>query len=284
MNSEARVALITGTSSGIGLLTSVEMARAGYRVIATMRDLGRRGALDRATGDAHVSQRVNVRRLDVTNFPAIPQLVESVVREHGGIDVLVNNAGFVVAGFAEDVSLDELRRQMETNFFAQVAVTQAVLPHMRTRGAGHVIMISSASGRAAGPGRSSYSASKFALEGWTESLRMEMNSLGVRVVLVEPGGFETDIWSRNLELADAAQSDASPNRERAQRLMAWAQKLKKDDPRRVARLVVRVAQTPRPRLRYMIGRDAHAHQLVRKVLPWKVYERVVSRVLGLNGK
>src|SRR5579864_1506533 len=122
-----KIALITGSSSGFGLLTSVELAKAGFRVVATMRNLGRRGDLDQAAKTAGVEGKIDVRALDVTAFDTMQAFVEGVVRDHGRIDVLVNNAGFAMGGFAEDVRLDELRLQFETNFFGAVAVTKAVL-------------------------------------------------------------------------------------------------------------------------------------------------------------
>jgi NAD(P)-dependent dehydrogenase (short-subunit alcohol dehydrogenase family) len=276
-----QVVVITGASSGFGLLTTVEMARAGFRVVATMRDVARRELLDKAVAEAGVGERVDVRQLDVTDFAAIGPLVESVLGDYGRIDVLVNNAGFVMAGFAEDISLPELRRQMDTNFFAPVALTQAVLPHMRDRKSGHVIMVSSISGRISGPARSSYSASKFALEGWSEALRLETHSLGIRVVLVEPGGFDTDIWTRNAQLSTATTGGASAYREQGRKLRDWAQNLPKGDPRVVSRLITRIAQKANPRLRYLVGRDARLGSLLLPIVPWKWYERFMARYLGI---
>ena len=112
-----KIALVTGASSGFGLLTSIELAKAGFRVLATMRDLGRRDRLDQAVTAAGLARKIDVRALDVTNFDSIPGFVDAVVRDYGRLDVLVNNAGFAVAGFAEDIKLDELRLQFETNFF-----------------------------------------------------------------------------------------------------------------------------------------------------------------------
>src|ERR1017187_9102826 len=197
-----KIALITGSSSGFGLLTSIELAKAGFRVVATMRDLGRRERLDQAaTG---VAALLDVRALDVTNFDALPAFVDSVVRDYGRLDVLVNNAGFAVAGFAEDIKLEELRQQFETNFFGAVAMTKAALPTMRRQRSGHIIQVSSISGLHGSVTVSSYSASKHALEGWSESLRMEVSSLGIKVVLIEPGAFQTDIWTRGAVMGENA--------------------------------------------------------------------------------
>ena len=120
-----KVVVITGASSGIGLLAAVELARRGHTVVATMRDLARRERLDQAAAAAGVAGRLDLRRLDVTQFDSIPGVVSEIVRDHGRIDVLVNNAGFAVAGFAEDLKLEEIRSQFETNYFGHVAMTKA---------------------------------------------------------------------------------------------------------------------------------------------------------------
>jgi len=277
-----KIALITGSSSGIGMLTSVELARAGFRVVATMRDLNRATRLDQLGAAAGISDRIEQRKLDVTETYAIPHVIKDILRDHGHIDVLVNNAGFPMAGFAEDMRLDEIRQQFETNFFAHIAMTHAVLPGMRARRSGHIIMVSSIGGRVGQPVLSSYCASKFALEGWSESLRVETHSLGIRVVLVEPGAFKTDIWDRNVKIGEAAISKDSPNRERADRFAQFVKKTPKRDAVHVARLIAKVAQDPNPKLRYMIGFDAHVQRWLRTLLPWRKYERMVAKAVKID--
>lgn len=277
-----KIAVITGTSSGIGLLTAVELARGGFRVVASMRELGRRGRLDEAAAAAGVAASIDVRRLDITEFGVIPGFVQAIVGDYGRVDVLVNNAGFAVAGFAEDVGLDEVRLQFETNFFGQVALTQAVLPVLRRQRYGHIIMISSIGGLHGSPTVSSYSAAKFALEGWSESLRLEVNSLGIKVVLVEPGSFQTDIWTRNAHIARKMFDGSSPNRERGARMKEQVQKMRKRDPLEVARLIGRIAQDPNPRLRYLVGPDAHMQLWLKRLLPWKWHEKLVARVAKID--
>jgi NAD(P)-dependent dehydrogenase (short-subunit alcohol dehydrogenase family) len=278
-----KIAVITGTSSGIGLLTAVELAKGGFRVVASMRDLTRRDRLDQAAAAAGAAGQLDVRRLNVADFDAIPAFIEGVVRDYGCIDVLVNNAGFAVAGFAEDMKLDEIRLQFETNFFGQVAITQAVMPTMRRQRSGHIIMVSSISGLHGALSISSYSASKFALEGWSESLRLEVNALGIKVVLVEPGSFQTDIWTRNAHLGEKTLDGSSPNRERGARMRDQVQKLKKRDPIEVARKIAKIAQDPNPKLRYVIGPDAHVQLWLKRALPWKWHEKLVARALKIDG-
>jgi len=279
-----KVAVITGSSSGFGLLTAVELASRSFRVVATMRDLGRSAKLEEAARAAKVSDRIELRSLDVTNNELITAVVSGVVRDYGRIDVLVNNAGFAMAGFAEDIVLAELREQFETNFFGHVAVTKAVLPKMRAQGSGHVIMVTSIGGRTAQPTLSSYSSSKFALEGWSESLRMELRSVGIKVVLIEPGAYETDIWTRNAKIGHRMLDGASPNAERGRRFRDWVQSggIKKRDAHEVSRLIARVAEDPNPKLRYLAGTDARLQLMLKTMMPWRWYEKMVAKAMKID--
>jgi NAD(P)-dependent dehydrogenase (short-subunit alcohol dehydrogenase family) len=277
-----KVALITGSSSGFGLLTSIELAKVGFRVVATMRDLGRRDRLDQAATAASVAGELDIRALDVTNFDALRGFVDAVVRDYGRLDVLVNNAGFAVAGFAEDIKLEELRRQFDTNFFGAVAMTKAVLPTMRRQRSGHIIMLSSIGGLHGAVTVSSYSASKHALEGWSESLRMEVNALGIKVVLVEPGAYLTDIWTRVAVMGEKATQETSPNIQRSLRMRDRIQAIPKRDPIEVARLIASIAQDPNPKLRYLVGRDAKIQLAMKRILPWKWHEKVIANFLKID--
>ena len=279
--SDNKVAVVTGSSSGFGLLTVVELAKAGFSVVATMRQLDRRNRLDEALGAAGngLAGKVEVRQLDVTNFDQIPDVIGKIAADHSRIDVLVNNAGFAVGGFAEDVALDELRLQMDTNFFGQVAVTKAALATMRKQRSGHIIMVSSILGLISQPMVSSYCASKHALEGWAESLRIELRALGIKVVLVEPGAFKTDIWTRNVTVSRGSTADSSPNKERSRRFADGVKESTRNmaDPIEVARLIARIAQDPNPRLRYRAGRDAKMGYLMSAILPWNVWEGMIEK-------
>jgi NAD(P)-dependent dehydrogenase (short-subunit alcohol dehydrogenase family) len=291
-----KTVLITGASSGFGLLTTVTLARREWRVLATMRDLSRRDRLEAAARTAGVLDRIEFIALDVTDNAQIAALATSITaRIDAGdeavadslrlarLDAIINNAGFAMAGFAEDVSDAELRRQFDTNFFGAAAVTRAFLPLLRRQGSGHVVMISSISGRMGFPGVSSYSASKFALEGWAETLRLEMKPLGVQIVLVEPGSFETDIWTRNAIFATGAQDATSPNAARTARLMnsREANKLKAN-PQVVADGIAAILDNPRPRLRHVFGRDAKLGLLLKGVLPSKVLEWLLIKASGIG--
>jgi NAD(P)-dependent dehydrogenase (short-subunit alcohol dehydrogenase family) len=277
-----KIALITGSSSGFGLLTSVELAKAGFKVVATMRDLGRRERLDQAASAAGVTAQFDIRALDVTDFDALPGFVDAIVRDHGRLDVLVNNAGFAVAGFLEDIKLEELRRQFETNFFGAVAMTKAALPTMRRQHSGHIIMVSSIGGLLGTVTIGSYSASKHALEGWSESLRLETNALGIKVVLVEPGSFQTDIWTRGAVLGEQVTKETSPNIQRMLRMRDLIQALPKNDAIEVARKIAAIAQAPNPKLRYVVGRDAKIQLALKRILPWKWHEKIIANYLKLD--
>ena len=281
---QQKVAVITGSSSGIGLLTALEFAANGYRVVATMRDVGRSGRLEEAAQKAGVRERIDLRRLDVTEFDSLAAAVEQIVGDYGRIDVLVNNAGFSAAGFAEDMSLDELRLQMETNFFGNVAMAKAVVPVMRRQRSGHIINVTSIGGLLAHPLLSAYCASKHALEGWSESLRIETHSLGIRVCLIEPGAYDTDIWDRNVVIAKGALDENSPNKERSRRFTEFVKGSAKHrrDAREVARLILRVANDPNPRLRYLIGPDAKMQIWLKRVLPWNRYERMIAKAVKID--
>jgi NAD(P)-dependent dehydrogenase (short-subunit alcohol dehydrogenase family) len=277
-----KIAIVTGASSGIGLLASVELARNGFRVVATMRTPSKRTKLDEAAAYAHVKENIDVRRLDVTEFSTHADFVANVISSYGRIDALVNNAGFAMGGFAEDCTLEELREQFETNFFGAISLTKAVLPTMRKQNRGHIIQISSIAGRCAHPVLSSYSASKYALEGWSESLRLEMKPLGINVVLIEPGSFQTDIWETNAHVAKRAFEPDSPNHERSLRFRDYVRRnITKRDPIAVARVIAAVALNANPRMRYLVGPDAKMMTWVTRLVPWRRYERTVAKTVGL---
>jgi NAD(P)-dependent dehydrogenase (short-subunit alcohol dehydrogenase family) len=277
-----KIALITGCSSGFGLLTSIELAKAGYHVVATMRDLSRRAKLDQAAHAAGVNDQIDIRALDVTLSSDIATVVDTVARDYGRIDVLVNNAGFAVAGFAEDIKLEELRLQFETNFFGAVAMTKAVLPTMRKQRSGHIIQMSSIVGLQGSVTISSYAASKHALEGWSESLRLEVNALGIKVVLIEPGAFATGIWIEGARMGEESTKRSSPNFARGLRMREVMQKIPKADPVTVARAVLAIAQNPNPKLRYLVGRDAKIQLTLKRLLPWRTYEKMIVNFLKID--
>jgi NAD(P)-dependent dehydrogenase (short-subunit alcohol dehydrogenase family) len=282
-----KTVLITGASSGFGLLTSVLLARRGWHVLATMRDLSRREKLETAAREASVLERIETHQLDVTNAAQIAEMACLVEQRNQPLHGLVNNAGFAVAGFAEDVSDEELRRQFDTNFFGTAALTRALIPLFKRQKFGHIVMMSSISGRTGFPGVGSYAASKFALEGWSETLRLELKPFGIHVVLIEPGAFETDIWTRNAAVSQRTRAlGADPQSPEGARIARWRKSLEprkqRANPQLVAELLLSILKSTKPRLRYSFGTDAWAGLVMRTLLPWSVFERMLIKASGID--
>ncbi|WP_340016361.1 SDR family oxidoreductase [Paenibacillus sp. FSL K6-1318] len=273
------VALITGTSSGFGMLTAITLTKQGYLVVATMRDLSRREELVKLAEQAGISERLQYVQLDVTDAESVQKAVSTVLHNHGRIDILVNNAGFAVGGFIEEVSMEDWRRQMETNLFGLIAVTRAVLPVMREQEQGLIINLSSVSGLSGFPGYAPYAASKFAVEGFTESLRHEMSSFGVRVVLVEPGSYRTPIWNKGL--GEIHRNEHSPYKHKLDAVLRYSKHASETapDPQEVADLIGRIARMRAPRLRYALGKGSRVLIIGKAVLPWKWLERIIAHGL-----
>ncbi|WP_438447047.1 SDR family oxidoreductase [Gorillibacterium sp. sgz5001074] len=273
------VVLITGAAGGFGWRACLHFAKSGYRVVAAMRDMTKPSPLMEEAEKWGIQSLIHPVEMDVTRPEQIERCIAQILDAYGRIDVLVNNAGFALGGYAEEVSLQDWRRQMDTNFFGMVAVTQAVLPVMRTAGSGTVINVSSVSGRIGLPGYAPYSASKHAMEGFSESLRLEMLPYGVRVVLVEPGSYRTAIWQKGFDQISIAGD--SPYHHRMETVLNHSRRTfdQSADPMEVAKLIVRVAQKKRPKLRYPIGRDARMLLIAKTLLPWKWLEKLVNSVL-----
>jgi len=205
--SSAPVALVTGTSTGIGLETAVALARGGWDVVATVRDVSRADRLRDAAAAAGVS--LDIRALDVTDGAASAALVEQVVGDRGRLDALVNNAGAAALGTAETMGIDRIRAAMEVNFFGVVQLTQAALPALRAS-RGRVVTVSSVGGIVGQPFNDAYCAAKFAVEGFMESLHPVAAAQGVSVIVVEPGAVASEFVANATEGRDAALADAGP--------------------------------------------------------------------------
>jgi len=273
------IAFVTGASSGFGLLTSVALAGEGYRVLASMRNLINKGRLEAAAKEAGVADRIEIVQLDVTDFSAAETVIQDVIRRYGQIDLLVNNAGYAAGSFTEEVAIEEWQRQFETNFFGLVAVTKAVLPSMRERRSGKIVNISSISGRIGFPSMGPYVASKFAVEGFSESLRLEMLPYGVHVVLIEPGSYKTDIWSKGLGAVTIHPN--SPYVKEMKAILKYVNKIADAAPApdEVIRQIVQVAKSPSPKLRYPVGKGVKLGIILKNILPWKWWERIVTKRL-----
>ena len=268
--------LVTGASSGIGLATSLYLAEKGYSVLATSRSIERLADLQ----DQALGRRLPVTpvELDINSDQAVEDVVPRLIKEHGGIDVLVNNAGYGLWGPVESLSIDELKDQFETNLFAVLRVTKAVLPGMVAEGRGTIINISSVEGRLGTPFIGGYASSKFALEGMSEVLRVELWPLGVRVALVQPGLFRTDFHD-NQVVAERADSDDLPYRQYVDRYRARRGRYDRlaGDPIKVARVVHKIARSRRPRFRYPVGPEARLGMLAARFLPERLFQTLLSR-------
>ncbi|AIE79727.1 Short-chain dehydrogenase/reductase SDR [Bacillus cereus] len=199
-----KVAIITGSSSGFGLLTTLELAKKDYLVIATMRNLEKQTNLLSQATQLNLLHNITVQQLDVTDQNSIHNF-QLVLKEINRVDLLINNAGYANGGFVEEI--------FETNLFGAISITQLVLPYMREQQSGKIINISSISGQVGFPGLSPYVSSKHALEGWSESLRLEVKPFGIDVALVEPGSYNTNIWEVGKQLATNQSDTTSPYKE-----------------------------------------------------------------------
>jgi len=267
--------LVTGTSTGLGLETAVYLAERGFEVYASMRDLGRRGALDDAAARCNVE--LNVLQLDITDKASINRAVQTIVEQSGGIYGLVNNAGIGLRGYFEDLSEEEIREVFEVNVFGTMEMTRAVLPHMRKARRGRIVIITSVGGRIGSLAVSAYCATKFAQEGFGESLAQEVVPFGIYVSLVEPAIIKTERWGINRALARQALDPESPYyawfRE-SERLADRLVETSPTKPGEVATAVYRALTARRPRLRYMVGSRAGLVVALRRYLPGELFERL----------
>lgn len=279
MTKEKKVAVITGTSSGFGLLTSVELAKAGYTVVATMRNVGKKSQLLELAEVSGILERIHVKKLDVTDEETVPSVFNNIIDEFGQVDLLINNAGYAKGGLIEEVPLGEWRAQFETNFFGVVACTKAVLPYMRKKSSGTIINISSISGVIGLPGMGPYNASKFAVEGFSEALRLEMKRFGVKVILVEPGSFKTNVWEKGL--SDLALDTEPDYMELNKKLVKMASHSAENagDPMDVVKVILEVISSPKPKLRYPVGRGMKLAVAVKNWLPWRTFEKNLTKRL-----
>ncbi|HYM15839.1 MAG TPA: SDR family oxidoreductase [Dehalococcoidia bacterium] len=273
--------LITGCSSGFGLLTALEFARRGDRVFATMRNTSRAGAL-RAAADAE-RLAVTVLPLDVLDDASVTAAVKQATDAAGPIDVLVNNAGFALRSPIEEADDDEIRAQFDTNVFGTMRVIRAVLPSMRERRAGTIVNVSSIGGIVGAPYEGFYSATKHALEAISEVMHYELSSFGVRVIVIEPGGFDTQFGDNIIESRRFAAPD-SPYRDLAVRFREALGKLRAPDgvpgdPADVARTICDAVADPNAKLRYLVGGDAQVIAAVRRQTDFEGFEAAMRQTL-----
>jgi NAD(P)-dependent dehydrogenase (short-subunit alcohol dehydrogenase family) len=275
------VALITGSSSGIGRLSALELARRGHRVFASMRNLESAHFIQAKADKERLS--VETIHLDVTDAACVTAAIAHVTERAGRIDVLINNAGFGAFGPIEDYSDDDLREVFETNFFGAIRVTRAALPAMRANRSGTIIMVSSISGLRTFPFLSVYSASKFALEAASNGLRHELRAFGIRVVLIEPGNFNTRAGV-NMHYPKRYAGDFPQNTSDPMYVRLWdyyrtaTGNLSFGDASDVAQVIADAAEAENPAPRYIVGNDAE--QIV--ALSSEDFERTMSERMRLS--
>jgi len=273
--------VITGTSTGFGRVATELLAARGWRVFATMRDLARKDALERALSDAGLSECVTFVQLDVTDLASIEAAVKSVLAQTGNtLDAVVHNAGIAVAGVLEDLFDADIRRVMETNFFGVLNLTRALLPTFRAQRHGRIVLLSSQAAFAGQPGNSMYCASKWALEGWAESLAYEVDPFGIDVVLIEPGPYRTEIWN-STKWVTPANSAYLPWLKRLRQAADRHQAQTSRDPQEVALVVAKALEARRPRFRYQVGFFAKLDYFLRGKMPTRLIRRGTTRYLGL---
>ena len=253
-SSDQKVAVVTGSSSGIGFETSLTLARSGFLTYATMRNLGKGATIKSVAAEEGLP--IHVVQLNVTEERSINDAIHSIKSDVGKIDVLVNNAGYGLNGAFEDLAMEEIKAQYDTNLFGVIRVTQAVLPIMRKQKSGIIVNISSGAGRFGYPGGSAYVSTKFAIEGLSESMAYELEPFGIRVVLVEPGVIKTN-FVNSMVAAKKSQDPNSPYAQLMQNVATSFQHMIEGGSSTdvVAKVVLKAVTSENPTLRYLAGKD-----------------------------
>jgi NAD(P)-dependent dehydrogenase (short-subunit alcohol dehydrogenase family) len=275
-NQQLSVAVVTGSSGGIGLATALALARNGYLTYATMRNLAKRDSIQSVADKQHLS--IRTVQLDVTNESSVKNAIQSILSASGRIDLLVNNAGYGLTGAFEDIEIDEITALYETNVFGVIRVTQAVLPSMRKQRSGRIINISSGAGRIGYPGGSAYVSSKFALEGLSESMAFEVEQFGIKIVLVEPGFVRTN-FADNIVIARKAQEPNSHYSQMMQKMSSNRDRMLENssDADLVAAVVVEAATAKEPNLRYLAGKDVQQMVAAKKSMSDEEFHKMVKQ-------
>jgi NAD(P)-dependent dehydrogenase (short-subunit alcohol dehydrogenase family) len=276
--------LITGGTDGLGKAAAVLLARKGYVVFAAGRSAQKREELARLAHEEHIP--IHTLEMDVCDHASI-QIGVEVVLEKGGIDALINNAGVGYMGVVEELRLSDFRRQFETNFFGVIGVTQAVLPHMRQRRSGRILMISSVAGLVSPPTYGAYSSSKHALEGLSDALRMEMYPFGIEVILIEPGYIVTSFQQTAKDLAQPYAEKAKDSPYAKIYSAAWegsnrGRTQSKATPEDFARVVQKAIEEAHPKARYTVTPLARWISLGKRILPDSMIDSFMRKRFGVT--
>lgn len=277
MVSNQKVSIVTGSSSGIGLETALTLARNGYFTYATMRNPEKDAPIKNALKKENLP--IKVIQLDVIDDESLKNAIDQVTSEAGRIDVLVNNAGYGLVGALEELTMEEIKAQYETNLFGLVRVIQAVLPTMRKQRSGRILNLSSGAGLFGYPGGSAYVSSKFAVEGLSESMAYELEPFGIRVILIEPGFVQTN-FANSMVIAKKAQDPTSPYSQMMQRIAASSSELAKSGSSAdlVANVILDAATNPNPRLRYLVGKDVEVWAASKKSIDESEFFNMIKKI------
>lgn len=280
-----KTVLITGATDGLGKAAAVLLAERGYRVFAAGRSAEKRAQLDAWAREKNLA--LETLDLDVVDDASVKNGVAGVIAKAGGLDVLINNAGIIYVSTVEDTRLEDWRQQFETNFFGVVRVTQAVLPHMRTRKRGRILMISSVSGLITPPTHGPYSSSKHAMEGLSNALRLEMYPFGVEVILIEPGYIVTNLANTAAALMEpyADKIKSGPYAKIYAGAFAGSSSARaksKTTPEDCARVMLEAIEAPHPKARYGVTPLARTVKWAKRLFSDRVIDSVVRRRYGIT--
>src|SRR5271154_6358630 len=279
-----KTVLITGATDGLGKATALLLAQRGYRVFAAGRSAEKRAQLDALALEQKLP--LETLEIDVCDDASVQQGVAAVLAKAGAIDVLFNNAGVNFSAAVEDLRMEDWRRQFETNFFGVLRVTQSVVPHMRERKHGRILMMSSVSGFVTAPTQGAYSSSKFALEAMSNALRLELYPFGVQVVLIEPGYIVTGIQQAAMELSKPylermTNGPYSHLYARFLKSMTGARVQSKTTPEDCARVILKAIESPNPKIRYGVTRLAFAAKWCKRLLSDRAVDAAFRRRFGI---
>ena len=293
MQQEKTVAVVTGSSTGIGYETSLTLARNGFHTYATMRKIeGQEGSKHITDIAKKENLPLQVIQLDVNIDKSVVDAINKIVDQEKRIDVVVNNAGYALVGALEETSMDEIKAQFETNFFGAVRVMQTVIPIMRKQqqrssgGSSKIVNVTSMGGRIAIPLDSIYHGTKFALEGLSESIQYELEPFGIKIILIEPGAVQSNFW-KNLKMATTKTSDApnnSPYTQVANSISeAFKQMLQYTIPAsEVAKVTLQAVTSDNPEFRYVVGKDAAMTLEARKNMSDRDFQNLIKKQFGLQ--
>jgi NAD(P)-dependent dehydrogenase (short-subunit alcohol dehydrogenase family) len=280
-----KVAIVTGSSSGMGYETSLVLARNGFHTYATMRKVDGDGGGSKQITDIAKNENLSLQviQLDVNNDKSVTEAINRIAKEKGRIDVIVNNAGYDLMGALEETSIDEIKAQFETNFFGAVRVTQAVIPTMRKQGGGIIVNITSLGGRISFPLNSPYHATKFALEGLSESIQYELEPFGIKIIVIEPGGVGSN-FLKNLKWASKTSDPLnSPYRSMqnsiSEYFKQWSQNL--THPSEVAKVILQAVTSDNPDFRYIVGKDAGMALESRRNMSDREFQNLIKKQINL---